>query len=153
MAYKTRIRPILPILLSMLLVAASQTTQALDDHDPGKQILTALDHHVEPFSSIESAKLDRLLDRIGDARLVLLGESTHGTEEFYRMRARISKALIENKGFDIIALEADWPDVTSIEHYIQSDPRPPLYRQKPFSSFQNSSKNDWPISSGRCSQV
>jgi protein-L-isoaspartate(D-aspartate) O-methyltransferase len=137
MAYKTRIRPIVAILLSMLLVAASQSAHALDDHNPGNQILTAISDHVQPFASIESADLDRLLDRIGDARLVLLGESTHGTQEFYRMRARISKALIEDKGFDVIALEADWPDATSIERYVQSDPRPPLFRQKPFSSFQS----------------
>jgi len=137
MAYTTHIKTIVLMLLAMLHVTASQSAHALDDHNPGNQILTAINEHVQPFESIESARLDNLLDRIGDARLVLLGESTHGTREFYRMRARISKALIEKKGFDVIALEADWPDATSIEQYIQSDPRPPLYRQQPFSSFQS----------------
>jgi hypothetical protein len=46
----------------------------------------------EPIDDIETARLDALLDRIGDARLVLLGEATHGTSEFYRMRARASRA-------------------------------------------------------------
>lgn len=48
-------------------------------------------------------------DRFADAKLVLLGESTHGTSEFYRARAAISSRLIERHGFDIIAVEADWP--------------------------------------------
>ena len=64
----------------------------------------------EHFSDIESANLDGLLKRIGDSRLVLLGEASHGTAEFYEMRARITRELIEKKGFTIIALEADWPD-------------------------------------------
>ena len=55
----------------------------------------------EHFSDIESANLDGLLKRIGDSRLVLLGEATHGTAEFYDMRARISKELIEKKGFNM----------------------------------------------------
>mgnify|MGYP000435187946 CR=1 FL=1 len=48
--------------------------------------------------------------RIGDRRVVLIGEATHGTSEFYRMRARITRKLIEEKGFTIVALEADWPE-------------------------------------------
>lgn len=53
---------------------------------------------------------DGLLDRIGDSRFVLIGEASHGTHEFYRERARITKRLIEEKGFDAVCLEADWPD-------------------------------------------
>jgi erythromycin esterase-like protein len=52
----------------------------------------------EPFDDLASADLGPLLQRIGDARLVLLGEASHGTSEFYRMRARITQALIEEKG-------------------------------------------------------
>ena len=55
----------------------------------------------EHFSSIDSANLDGLLERIGDSRLVLMGEASHGTAEFYDMRARITRELIEKKGFDI----------------------------------------------------
>jgi protein-L-isoaspartate(D-aspartate) O-methyltransferase len=63
----------------------------------------------EPFEAIENVPLERLLSRIGDARVVLLGEATHGTSEFYRMRARISRELIEKKGFRFVAIEGDWP--------------------------------------------
>jgi protein-L-isoaspartate(D-aspartate) O-methyltransferase len=59
----------------------------------------------EPFDAIESAQLDPLLTRIGDARIVLLGEASHGTSEFYRMRERISRELITKKGFRFVAIE------------------------------------------------
>lgn len=52
---------------------------------------------------------DALLERIGDARLVLIGEASHGTHEFYRERAKITRRLIEEKGFQAVAVEADWP--------------------------------------------
>jgi protein-L-isoaspartate(D-aspartate) O-methyltransferase len=73
----------------------------------------------EPFGAIEEANLDALLGRIGEARVVLLGEATHGTSEFYRMRARITQALIERKSFGIVAVEADWPDAARIDHYVR----------------------------------
>jgi protein-L-isoaspartate(D-aspartate) O-methyltransferase len=73
----------------------------------------------EPFESIEEVDLDLLLDRIGDARVVLLGEATHGTSEFYRLRAEITRRLIEGKGFGIVAVEADWPDAARIDHYVR----------------------------------
>lgn len=62
---------------------------------------------------------DSLLELIGDARFVLLGEATHGTHEFYKARAEISKRLIQEKGFTIIAWEADWPDALRISRYIR----------------------------------
>jgi len=73
----------------------------------------------EPFISIETADLDPLLARIGDARVVLIGEASHGTSEFYRMRDKISRALIETKGFDFVAIEGDWPDAARIDHYVR----------------------------------
>ena len=73
----------------------------------------------EPFESIEHLNLDSLLQRIGESRIVLLGESTHGTSEFYRLRERISQALIEYRGFNFIAIEADWPDAARIDHYVR----------------------------------
>jgi erythromycin esterase-like protein len=51
----------------------------------------------------------QILDRIGDAKVVLLGEATHGTLEFYRTRAHLTQALVASRGFNIVALEADWP--------------------------------------------
>jgi erythromycin esterase-like protein len=73
----------------------------------------------EEFSSIDSVDLKPMLKRIGDARVVLLGEATHGTSEFYRMRERISRELIEHKGFKFIAIEGDWPDAACIDRYVR----------------------------------
>jgi protein-L-isoaspartate(D-aspartate) O-methyltransferase len=73
----------------------------------------------EPFGSIESADLAPLLSRIGSARVVAIGEATHGTSEFYRMRARITRELIERKGFDVVAVEADWPDAASLDRHVR----------------------------------
>ncbi|HEX7327887.1 MAG TPA: protein-L-isoaspartate(D-aspartate) O-methyltransferase [Casimicrobiaceae bacterium] len=79
----------------------------------------------EPFASIDDADLEGLLRRIGDARVVLLGEATHGSSEFYRMRDRISRELITRKGFDFVAIEGDWPDAARIDHYVRHVDTPP----------------------------
>ncbi|WP_296948767.1 erythromycin esterase family protein [uncultured Massilia sp.] len=62
---------------------------------------------------------DGLLDLVGDARFVLLGEATHGTHEFYEERARITRRLIEEKGFHAVAVEADWPDAYRVNRYVR----------------------------------
>jgi protein-L-isoaspartate(D-aspartate) O-methyltransferase len=79
----------------------------------------------ESFTSIDSVDLEPMLERIGDARVVLLGEATHGTSEFYLMRERISRALIEHKGFSFVAIEGDWPDAARIDHYVRHNEFPP----------------------------
>ncbi len=79
----------------------------------------------EPFASIETARLDRLLDRIADAKIVLIGEASHGTSEFYRMRDRISRELIAKKGFRFVAIEGDWPDAARVDHYVRHMEYPP----------------------------
>jgi protein-L-isoaspartate(D-aspartate) O-methyltransferase len=73
----------------------------------------------ESFETPEEAQLDSLLERIGDAHVVLLGEASHGTSEFYRLRAAITQRLIEEKNFKIVAAEADWPDAARIDHYVR----------------------------------
>ncbi len=73
----------------------------------------------EPFGSIESASFNQLLNRIADARIVLIGEATHGTSEFYRMRDLISRELITKKGFNFVAIEGDWPDAARVDHYVR----------------------------------
>lgn len=65
---------------------------------------------------------DRLLASIGDARYVLLGEASHGTHEFYRIRAEITKRLIREKGFRAVAMEADWPDAYRLNRYARGYP-------------------------------
>ena len=89
----------------------------------------------EHFARIDHVNLDNLLERIGDSRLVLLGEASHGTAEFYEMRARITRELVERKGFNIIAVEADWPDAACIDRYIHDSSSDPLLESKPFSRF------------------
>ncbi len=89
----------------------------------------------EHFGFIDHANLDNLLDRIGDSRLVLLGEASHGSAEFYEMRARITQELIEKKGFTVIAVEADWPDANRIDHYIHDTSPDPLLESAPFARF------------------
>lgn len=79
----------------------------------------------EPFRSIEAVDLDPLMQRIGSARIVLLGEATHGTSEFYRMRARITRDLIVRKGFSFVAIEGDWPDAARVDHYVRHFSYPP----------------------------
>src|SRR5438093_12831279 len=62
---------------------------------------------------------DAVLDRVGEARFVLIGEASHGTHEFYRERAAITRRLIEEKGFVAVAVEADWPDAYRVNHFVR----------------------------------
>jgi erythromycin esterase-like protein len=62
---------------------------------------------------------DSAVDLIGDARFVLLGEASHGTHEFYRIRAQISKVLIAQRGFTAVATEADWPDAYRVNRFVR----------------------------------
>ena len=62
---------------------------------------------------------DPLLEMIGDARFVLLGEASHGTSEFYRERAQITKRLIVEKGFSAVAVKADMPDAYCVNRYVR----------------------------------
>lgn len=90
-----------------------------------------------PFAEIEGADIGPLLERIGGARLVLIGDASHGTSEFYRMRAEITKALIRRRGFQLVAVEADWPDGAVLNGWVTG--RPPTSgeaeRTRPFQRF------------------
>src|SRR6266542_913320 len=66
---------------------------------------------------------DALLELVGDARFVLLGEASHGTHDFYRARAEITKRLIAEKGFAAVAAEADWPDAYRVNRYVRGAPQ------------------------------
>ncbi len=80
--------------------------------------------HSETFVDCAEANLEPLLRSIGDARIVLIGEATHGTSEFYSLRARITQRLIEDKGFNIVSAEADWPDAARIDQYVRQHNAP-----------------------------
>jgi erythromycin esterase-like protein len=73
----------------------------------------------EPLPDIEDPAFAALFDRYADARVVLLGEASHGTSEFYRARAAITRRLVERHGFTIVALEADWPDAATLDRVVR----------------------------------
>src|SRR6516162_5244840 len=73
----------------------------------------------EPLPDLAHADLGSLLERVGDARLVLVDKATHGTSEFYALRARITRELIRSRGFTVVAVEADWPDAARVNRYVQ----------------------------------
>jgi erythromycin esterase-like protein len=85
-----------------------------------------LRRYAEPLPPPEQAEaFGACFDRFGDASVVLLGEATHGTSEFYRARAAITRRLIERHGFTLVAAEADWPDAARIDNYVRHHaPRP-----------------------------
>lgn len=89
----------------------------------------------EPIADIESNQVEALLARASNARVVLLGESTHGTSEFYRMRAAITKGLIERYGFNFVAVEGDWPDAARVDTWVLDDPPRSKVEFTPFSRF------------------
>jgi erythromycin esterase len=73
----------------------------------------------------DASDLDVLLDRVGDARVVMLGEASHGTHEFYAWRAAVSRRLIEEKGFSFVAVEGDWPDCARVDRSVRGLPGEP----------------------------
>jgi len=73
----------------------------------------------EPLPEIDSPAFGDLFDRFADKRVVLLGEASHGTSEFYRARAAITRRLIEKHGFTILAVEADWPDAAAVDRHVR----------------------------------
>jgi erythromycin esterase-like protein len=76
--------------------------------------------HGEPLPPLaDAAAFGQLFDRFADARVVLLGEATHGSSEFYCARSAITRRLVERHGFKIVALEADWPDAARLDAYIR----------------------------------
>jgi erythromycin esterase len=70
----------------------------------------------------EMRGLSPLWERIGDARIVMLGEASHGTHEYYTWRSYITKKLIQEKGFQFIAVEGDWPDCYRVNRFIKNYP-------------------------------
>jgi erythromycin esterase-like protein len=87
---------------------------------PNRDFAAALRKAARPLSS--PSDLDALLEAVGDARFVLLGEATHGTSEFYTWRTEISKRLIREKGFSFIGVEGDWPDCYHVNRYVKCFP-------------------------------
>lgn len=81
-------------------------------------LITLLLQNSIPLEDVSD--LDELIEKIGDAKYVLLGEASHGTHEYYTRRTQISKKLIEQKGFSFIAVEGDWPDCYRLNRYVKN---------------------------------
>jgi erythromycin esterase len=81
------------------------------------EVVSAIQQWSYPLKS--KADLQPLLDSIGDSKIVMLGEASHGTHEYYMWRSHISKYLIEKKGFSFIAVEGDWPDCYRLNRFIK----------------------------------
>jgi erythromycin esterase-like protein len=100
-----------------------------DDH-----VLDLIREAAEPLPEPGDPAFAARFDRFAEARVVLLGEASHGTSEFYRARAAITRRLIEAHGFSIVAVEADWPDAASLDRYVRDRPQPP-HAEPPFRRF------------------
>jgi erythromycin esterase len=85
------------------------------DAPPTRELIHETRNLARPLR--DPADLDALIERIGDARVVLLGEASHGTREFYTWRTAISRRLIEERGFSFIAVEGDWPDCYRVNRF------------------------------------
>jgi len=83
-------------------------------------LVAAISAAARPLPPIADSDFASFIDDFADARVILLGESTHGTDEFYRARAAITERLVTRHGFTVVAAEADWPDAARIDAYIRS---------------------------------
>ena len=88
----------------------------------------------EPLPGFDDPNFGKLFDRFGQKRVVLLGEASHGTSEFYRARAAITRRLIAEHGFTIVAVEADWPDAAAIDRRVRGL-KPQADAPQPFQRF------------------
>ena len=75
---------------------------------------------LEPLSG-DVSEYDSVLGLIGDARFVLIGEASHGTQEFYSERAAITRRLIEDRGFSAVCIEGDWPDAQRVDRFLKGE--------------------------------
>src|SRR5437867_7439556 len=93
----------------------------MDNRSPGRSdadLVEALRRSAVWFEAAPDG-FGSLVDVIGDARIVLIGEASHGTHEFYRTRAELTKALVVRKGFNLVAVEADWPDAYRVNRWVR----------------------------------
>jgi protein-L-isoaspartate(D-aspartate) O-methyltransferase len=117
---------------------AEDGSQAASNHVPGEASGRTLPEMIadaaEPLPDFDDPGFGRLFERFASRRVVLLGEASHGTSQFYRARAAITQHLIQQHGFNIVAVEADWPDAATVDRYARH--RPPLGRSEaPFQRF------------------
>ena len=117
---------------------AEDGRRAASNHVPGQSRARTLPEMIaeaaEPLPELDDPAFGRLFERFADRRVVLLGEASHGTSEFYRARAAITRHFIAEHGFTVLAVEADWPDAAAVDRYIRH--RPAVVRTElPFQRF------------------
>jgi erythromycin esterase-like protein len=95
---------------------------------------TSIADAAESLPDIDDPAFAAAFDRYADARMVLLGEASHGTSEFYRARAAITRRLIEQHGFSVVAVEADWPDAAAVDRFVRLKPHRAM-EVPPFNRF------------------
>jgi erythromycin esterase-like protein len=107
----------------------------------GSSLSELIGEAAEPLPGLDDPAFGRCFDRYAEARVVLLGEASHGTSEFYRARAAITRRLIEAHGYTIVAVEADWPDAAVLDRYIRRRERPvreePVFQRFPTWMWRN----------------
>ena len=105
---------------------AEDGRRAASNHVPGsarkRTVPQLIAEAAEALPDFSDSAFGRLFDRFADRRVVLLGEASHGTSEFYRARTAITRRLVEQHGFTIVAVEADWPDAASADRYVRHRP-------------------------------
>jgi protein-L-isoaspartate(D-aspartate) O-methyltransferase len=115
---------------------AEDGRRAASNHVPGQSqtLPEMIAGAAEALPGLDDPAFGRLFDRFADRRVVLLGEASHGTSEFYRARAVITQRLIEEHGFTIVPVEADWPDAAPVDRYVRHRPAPGR-AEAPFQRF------------------
>ncbi|MGQ4583002.1 protein-L-isoaspartate(D-aspartate) O-methyltransferase [Lysobacter sp. F60174L2] len=124
---------------------AEDGSRAASNHVPGESRGQSLPQMIagaaEPLPDPDDEGFADAFERFADCRVVLLGECSHGTSEFYRARAAITRRLVERHGFTIVAVEADWPDAAAVNRYIRHRPprddAEPMFRRFPTWMWRN----------------
>ncbi|KAK2732890.1 hypothetical protein FQN57_002456 [Myotisia sp. PD_48] len=88
----------------------------------GTRLLELFKSAAKPLPGLSDESFGSCFDHLGQYKVVLIGDGTHGTSEFYQARAAITKHLIQNHGFDAVAVEADWPDAEAVDRYVRQRP-------------------------------
>ena len=101
---------------------------------PSNAVTHLVREAAEPFTDVGTCELGPLLERIGAARVILIGEATHGTSEFYALRAHITQELVR-RGVGIVAAEADWPDAARVHAWVRGQRLLPPPPWRPFARF------------------
>jgi len=96
--------------------------ERLGSSTPPRSLPQMIAASAERLPDFDDPRFGTLFDRFAPRRIVLLGEASHGTSEFYRARAVITQRLIQEHGFSIVAVEADWPDAAAIDRYVRHRP-------------------------------